>query len=52
MVTHDLELARYASRIITIKDGKIVADEKRNKNGNESPSLNQDKGKLTDENAV
>lgn len=52
MVTHDLELARYASRIITIKDGKIVADEKRNKNGNESLSLNQDKGKLTDENAV
>lgn len=52
MVTHDLELARYASRIITIKDGKIVADEKKNKNGNESLSLNQDKGKLTDENAV
>ena len=52
MVTHDLELARYASRIITIKDGKIVADEKKNKNGNESFSLNQDKGKLTDENAV
>ena len=52
MVTHDLELARYASRIITIKDGKIVTDEKRNKNGNESLSLNQDKGKLTDENAV
>ena len=52
MVTHDLELARYASRIITIKDGKIVADEKRNKNGNESLSVNQDKGKLTDENAV
>ena len=52
MVTHDLELARYASRIITIKDGKIVADEKRNKNGNESLSLSQDKGKLTDENAV
>ena len=40
MVTHDLELARYASRIITIKDGKIVADEKKNKNGNESLSLN------------
>ena len=52
MVTHDLELARYASRIITIKDGKIVAEKKRNKNGNESLSLNQDKGKLTDENAV
>ncbi len=52
MVTHDLELARYASRIITIKDGKIVADEKKNNNGNESLSLNQDKGKLTDENAV
>lgn len=52
MVTHDLELARYASRIITIKDGKIVADEKKNKNGNESLSLSQDKGKLTDENAV
>lgn len=52
MVTHDLELARYASRIITIKDGKIVADEKKNKNGNESLSLNQDKGKLTDESAV
>lgn len=52
MVTHDLELARYASRIITIKDGKIVADEKKNKNSNESLSLNQDKGKLTDENAV
>ncbi len=52
MVTHDLELARYASRIITIKDGKIVADEKKNKNGNESLSLNQDKGKITDEDAV
>lgn len=26
MVTHDLELARYASRIITIEDGKIICD--------------------------
>ena len=27
MVTHDKELARYAKRIITIEDGKIVKDE-------------------------
>ena len=27
MVTHDKELARYANRIITIEDGKIVKDE-------------------------
>ena len=52
MVTHDLELARYANRIITIKDGKIITDEKKNKKDNESSSLDYDKGKLTDENAV
>lgn len=28
MVTHDVSLARYARRIITIEDGKIVADER------------------------
>ena len=27
MVTHDQELAKYAKRIITIEDGKIVKDE-------------------------
>ena len=27
MVTHDRELAKYANRIITIEDGKIVKDE-------------------------
>lgn len=29
MVTHELELAEHASRIIELKDGKIVRDEKR-----------------------
>ena len=28
MVTHNLQLARYASRLIELKDGKIVRDEK------------------------
>lgn len=28
MITHDLELAQHASRIITIEDGKIIKDEK------------------------
>ena len=32
MVTHDNELAKYANRIITIKDGKIVGDEVLNEN--------------------
>ena len=27
MITHDINLAKYASRIITINDGKIVSDE-------------------------
>ena len=27
VVTHDQELAKYAKRIITIEDGKIVNDE-------------------------
>jgi ABC-type lipoprotein export system ATPase subunit len=27
MVTHDLEVARHAKRIIRMKDGEIVADE-------------------------
>lgn len=27
MVTHDLELAKYASRIITLEDGRIIQDE-------------------------
>ena len=27
MITHDLEIARAADRIITIDDGKIVKDE-------------------------
>ena len=27
MVTHDLKLANYAKRIITMKDGKIDSDE-------------------------
>lgn len=30
MITHDLKLAGYANRIITIKDGKIVSDERVN----------------------
>lgn len=29
MITHDIEIARNASRIITIEDGKIVKDEKK-----------------------
>ena len=29
MITHDQGLALNADRIITIKDGKIVSDEKR-----------------------
>ena len=28
MITHDLEIAKYADRIITIDDGKIIKDEK------------------------
>ncbi|MGI5992616.1 MAG: ABC transporter ATP-binding protein [Methanosarcina sp.] len=28
MVTHNLQLARYASRLIELKDGKIIRDEK------------------------
>ncbi len=28
LVTHDRELARYANRIITLKDGQILSDEK------------------------
>lgn len=27
MVTHDMDLAKYAGRIITIEDGKIISDE-------------------------
>ena len=27
MVTHDKELAKYAKRIITIEDGKIIKNE-------------------------
>jgi predicted ABC-type transport system involved in lysophospholipase L1 biosynthesis ATPase subunit len=28
-VTHDLSLAARAERIVTIKDGRVVADERR-----------------------
>ena len=28
MITHDLEIARQAERVITIEDGKIISDEK------------------------
>lgn len=31
-VTHDLEMARYADRIVTIHDGAVVSDEKTKKN--------------------
>jgi putative ABC transport system ATP-binding protein len=29
LVTHDRELARYASRVITLRDGLVVEDERR-----------------------
>ena len=29
LVTHDIEIAKQANRIITINDGKIVADERK-----------------------
>jgi putative ABC transport system ATP-binding protein len=29
MVTHDKELATYADRVITLKDGLLVSDEKK-----------------------
>ena len=32
MVTHDLSLAKRASRIITMRDGKIIKDETNDKN--------------------
>lgn len=28
MITHDMNLTKYANRIIEIKDGKIVSDRK------------------------
>lgn len=52
MVTHDLELARYASRIITIKDGKIIADERIMKNSNKTSIVNETKGNINHENSV
>ena len=52
MVTHDLELARYASRIITIKDGKIIADERIMKNSNKTSIVNEPKGNINHENSV
>ena len=32
MITHDMELAKNAGRIITLEDGKIVKDEVNNEN--------------------
>jgi len=34
MVTHEQEIARYAKRIITMRDGKIVGDDYRHKRSN------------------
>ena len=31
MVTHDKEISKYASRLITMQDGKIISDEKKSK---------------------
>ena len=28
IITHDLEIARQADRVITIEDGKIISDER------------------------
>ena len=38
MVTHDEELVRWASRVITMADGKIIKDEKNVKNINKKPT--------------
>ena len=38
MVTHDEELVRWASRVITMVDGKIIRDEKNVKNINKKPT--------------
>lgn len=32
LVTHELDIAQYAKRIVRFKDGKIIADEERRKN--------------------
>ena len=32
MITHDLNLASFAQRVITIKDGKIISDEEKHEN--------------------
>ena len=35
MVSHDPEMAAYADRVLTLRDGKIIADSKKGKNADE-----------------
>ena len=36
MVSHDAEMAAYADRVLTLRDGAIIADSKKGKNTNET----------------
>ena len=36
VITHDLNIAKQAERIVTIKDGKIVSDEDNSQGRNEA----------------
>ncbi|MBN2482769.1 MAG: ABC transporter permease [Candidatus Omnitrophica bacterium] len=46
VVTHDREIAQYASRVITMRDGKVLSDEKKSSPGSISQ---KDKGISLDE---
>ena len=36
MVSHDAEMAAYADRVLTLRDGAIIADSKKGKNTDET----------------